>query len=144
MRFWDSSAIVPLLVQETSSATFLDILKAAPDDIVVWWGSSTECISALCRREREGAFSSRQISTALARLHQLQDAWTEVEPTERIRRTAARFLRVHPLRAADSFQLSAAWALCADDVSSVEFVTLDVCLAKAASKEGFRVIGVMQ
>ncbi|TFH15681.1 MAG: hypothetical protein E4H02_07385 [Lentisphaerales bacterium] len=61
----DSSAIVPLLVQEKSSATFLDILKADPDDIVVWWGSSTECISALCRREREGAFSSRQISTAL-------------------------------------------------------------------------------
>lgn len=43
MRFWDSSAIMPLLVAE---ATTQSIQKTAQRDpaMVVWWGSRVECV----------------------------------------------------------------------------------------------------
>jgi len=39
----------------------------------------------------------------------LADAWHEVEPGDVVRENAMRFLRVHPLRAADALQLGAAF-----------------------------------
>ena len=48
MRFWDSSAIVPLLVREENSDSLLD-LREADRDMIVWWGTETECLSALAR-----------------------------------------------------------------------------------------------
>ena len=53
MKFWDSSAIVPLLVNESASEMMLALLKA-DSEMVVWWASRTECLSALHRRVREG------------------------------------------------------------------------------------------
>jgi predicted nucleic acid-binding protein len=141
MRFWDSSAIVPLLVREETSAACLTALETSPRDMIVWWGSVTECVSALCRREREGALSSDQSTFALSRLRKLQDAWIEVEPVDRVRRIATRLLRVHPLRAADALQLAAALVVSAEDPSCVEFLTLDARLSEAASKEGLSVTG---
>ena len=53
MRFWDSSAIVPLLVKEETSDFLLDLIQSDRDK-VIWWGTETECLSALAHREREG------------------------------------------------------------------------------------------
>ena len=53
MIFWDSSAIVPLCVNEPSSATVKTILAGDPV-AVVWWTTRTECISALARQLRQG------------------------------------------------------------------------------------------
>jgi uncharacterized protein len=50
------------------------------------------------------------VARALARLRALADAWDVVQPAEGVREAAARFLRVHPLRAADALQLAAAFA----------------------------------
>ena len=50
---------------------------------------------------------------------------------------AIRFLRVHPLRAADALQLAAAFVAAERRPSSLELVTLDDWLAAAARKEGF-------
>ncbi len=46
----------------------------------------------------------------------------EIDPSDEIRETAARFLRVHPLRAADALQLAAAFAAAESllDVTEVE------------------------
>jgi hypothetical protein len=60
---------------------------------------------------------------------------------EPLRRLAQRLVRVHPLRAADAFQLAAALVAAEPDPSGVEFVCLDPRLANAASREGFRVVG---
>ena len=46
MRFWDSSGIVPLLVEEASSASMRAHLRA-DGDLVVWWATPVECVSAL-------------------------------------------------------------------------------------------------
>jgi predicted nucleic acid-binding protein len=139
VRFWDASAIVPLLVTEDSSRRMLE-LAAREDSFLVWWGSEIECVSALARREREGALDSRTMANALRRLQQIASAWHEVDPSDGIRETAKRFLRVHPLRAADALQLAAAFAASEQQPASLEIVTLDDRLADAARKEGFGVV----
>ena len=108
--------------------------------MLVWWGSEVECVSALARREREGALDGRAMAIALRRLRQLADGWHEVDPSDAIRETAERFLRVHPLRAADALQLAAAFAAAERRPTSLEIVTLDDRLADVARKEGFAVV----
>ncbi|MBM3853603.1 MAG: type II toxin-antitoxin system VapC family toxin [Verrucomicrobia bacterium] len=54
MTFWDSSAVVPLLVSEPATARRESQSRADPS-IVVWWGTPVECASALQRLVREFA-----------------------------------------------------------------------------------------
>jgi uncharacterized protein len=139
VKFWDASAIVPLLVAEESTRR-LQALATKDSAMLVWWGSSVECISALARLERDGALNPPSMTLALRRLQQLAASWHEVDPSDEIRETAARFLRVHPLRAADALQLAAAFAAAERRPASLEIVTLDDRLANAARKEGFAVL----
>jgi hypothetical protein len=136
MRFWDASAIVPLLVSETSSRA-LQALAKQDSTMLVWWGSEVECASALARIERDGALDPRDAARVFERLRQLSGAWQEIEPSDVIRQAAIRFLRVHPLRAADALQLAAAYAAAEQRPVSLDMVTLDERLAIAARKEGF-------
>jgi predicted nucleic acid-binding protein len=108
--------------------------------MLVWWGSVVECISALARLERDGALNARAMMRALQLLRQLSAGWHEVDPSDEIRETAVRFLRVHPLRAADALQLAAAFVAAERRPASLEIVTLDDRLASAARKEGFAVL----
>jgi uncharacterized protein len=138
VKFWDASAIVPLLVTEESTRR-LQALAAKDSAILVWWGSAVECISALARLERDGALNAPAMTHALQLLRQLSAGWHEVDPSDEIRETAVRFLRVHPLRAADALQLAAAFVAAERRPASLEIVTLDDRLANAARKEGFAV-----
>lgn len=139
MRFWDASAIMPLLVNESSTQR-LQTLAAEEPTMLVWWSSEVECVSALARLEREGAFNATAMTLALERLRQLAAGWHEVDPGDAIREAAVRFLRVHPLRAADALQLAAAFLAAERRPITLEIVTLDDRLAVAARKEGFAVI----
>jgi predicted nucleic acid-binding protein len=143
VKFWDASAIVPLLVAEKSTRR-LQALAAKDAAMLVWWGSAVECISALARLERNSALNARAMTLALQRLRQLTAGWHEVDPSDEIRETAARFLRVHPLRAADALQLAAAFAAAERRPASLEIVTLDDRLANAARKEGFAVLDLTE
>ncbi len=139
MRFWDASAIVPLLVSETSSRA-LQALAKQDSTMLVWWGSEVECASAMARIERDGALDPRDAARVFERLRQLSGVWHEIEPSDVIRQAAIRFLRVHPLRAADALQLAAAYAAAEQRPASLDMVTLDERLALAARKEGFGVL----
>jgi uncharacterized protein len=141
VRFWDASAIVPLLVAEPSTRR-LQALAAKDSTMLVWWGSEVECVSALARLERDGALSPHGITLALKRLGRLAAGWHEVDPSDAIREAAVRFLRVHPLRAADALQLAAAFLAAERRPASLELVTLDDRLGSAARKEGFAVIQI--
>jgi predicted nucleic acid-binding protein len=110
--------------------------------MLVWWGSEVECISALARLERAAALDAKGMALASSRLKQLADGWHEVEPSEIVRESALRFLRVHPLRAADALQLGAAFIASEHRPSSLQLVTLDERLADAARKEGFALVDV--
>lgn len=110
--------------------------------MLVWWGTEVECASALARLEREATLDSNEIVTAFSRLGQLKQAWHEIDPSDAVRETAARFLRVHPLRAADALQLAAAFAAAEARPAMLELISLDDRLCLAARKEGFVVFDV--
>ena len=139
MRFWDTSAVTALLVDEIARERMLALLQQDPQ-ILVWWGVQVEIFSALSRREREKVLTTQQVGHALDTAHQLAAEWDEVLPTEAVRRTAERMLRLHPLRAADGLQLAAALIAANHDPSTLEFVCLDTRLSGAARREGFAVI----
>jgi uncharacterized protein len=141
MKFWDASAIVPLLVTEASTK-YLQVLAAKDPDILVWWGTEVECASAIARLERDGDLDDATVIRAFERLKQVAGGWHEVDPTDAVREAAVRFLRVHPLRAADSVQLAAAFVAAERRPASLELITLDERLAVAARKEGFAVLDV--
>jgi uncharacterized protein len=140
MRFWDASALVPLIVNEPSTKR-MQTLAAKDSSMLVWWGAEVECASALARLERDGDLTSPAAATAFRRLTQLAAAWHEIEPGEAVRETAVRFLRVHPLRAADSLQLAAAFVAAEGRPAALGLVTLDGRLASAGRKEGFAIAG---
>lgn len=140
MKFWDSSALLPLLVQEAAT-TDLTALAVRDPAILVWWATEIECASALARLEREGALDEGAATLAFDRLRQLAEAWHEIDASDTLRATAVRLLRVHPLRAADAMQLAAAILASEHRPASLEVVILDQRLAAAARKEGFRVLG---
>jgi predicted nucleic acid-binding protein len=139
VRFWDSSAIVPLLVAEPSSAVVMGVYEIDPE-VVAWWATEAECVSALARLERDGSLSASSMTEGLRRLEGLASAWREVQPVTAVRQTAIRLLRVHPLRTADALQLGAAIVAAEDHPASLQLVTLDERLAQAAEREGFPVV----
>jgi predicted nucleic acid-binding protein len=141
MKFWDASAIVPLLMMEAATRTTL-ALAAKDPAMLVWWATQVECASAIARLERDGALDSSAVTHAFDRLRHLAGGWHEVDPSDAVREAAVRFLRVHPLRAADALQLAAAFVAAERRPSSLEVVTLDERMAVAARKEGFAVIEV--
>ena len=141
MKFWDSSAILPLIVKE-STTQFLLKLKKSDDEMVVWWGTETECLSDLARREREGGLDRAAVSLAEGNLAKILSRSYEVQPTTEVRRIARRLLMTHPLRAADALQLASALFFSGIQVPELPFVTLDKNLASAAGKEGFSLISI--
>lgn len=140
MRFWDSSAVVPLLVEELTSGGMRRRLDE-DREVLIWWGTPVECASALARREREGALTRPEVARAEQRLRRLAESWLEVLPTDAVRSTARRLLRVHALRAADALQLAAALVAAEHEPVSLGVVVLDDRLAEAAEREGFLVVG---
>jgi len=136
MKFWDSSAIVPLLVPETMSHAMQAMYGSDPV-VVAWWTTEIECVSAIARRQRLADLPDDVREEAFARLDGLRVGWHEVEPGEEVRETAKRLLRVHDLRAADALQLAAAVFAAEGRPSTLEFVCLDDRLAAAARREGF-------
>jgi predicted nucleic acid-binding protein len=141
LKFWDASAIVPLLVNELTTRR-LQALAAQDSDMLVWWASEVECVSALSRLERAAALDVKAIALASNRLTQFANGWHEIEPSEIVRESAMRFLRVHPLRAAEALQLAAAFIAAERRPASLEVVTLDDRLAEAARKEGFALVDI--
>lgn len=139
MKYWDSSAIVPLLVSENISALLLKLYKSDPV-ILTWWGTKVECASALCRLERQRDLNAIETTNAIALLNTLSDEWHSIEPTENLRELSIRLLRVHNLAAADSLQLAAAIIARETHTGKMDFVCQDERLVQAANKEGLNVV----
>jgi predicted nucleic acid-binding protein len=136
MRFWDASAVVALLVTEPLTRK-LQSVALQDRELLVWWATEVECASAIARLERDGALEPSAVIGAFDGLAHLAAGWHEIEASDIVRETAVRFLRVHPLRAADALQLAAAFVAAERRPSSLELVTLDERLGAAARKEGF-------
>jgi len=139
VKFWDTSALVPLVVAERQSARAERWLRADPD-VVVWTLTRVELLSALARRRREQPTASRALLTARREILTAWDLWSEVTAVEVARRHAERLVEIYPLRSADALQLGAALVAADGAPASLPFVTLDERQADAALAEGFPVL----
>lgn len=136
MKFWDSSALVPLIVNEEDTDYCLKALKDDPK-ILIWCLSRVEVMSALCRREREGLLTNDTFRKAKKRLSTILGEVTEVSAIEKVRSRALRLLQVHPLGAADACQLAAALVCVQEEPERLTILCFDRRLESAAVKEGF-------
>ena len=139
MKFWDSSAIIPLCVEEQRS----EIIKAITIDdgeLAAWWGTAIECCSAFARIRRENIISLDDEQMLRSKLDILAGYWCEISPSEEVKILARRLLLRHPLSATDSLQLAAAIVWSGNRPEGFEFVCLDKRLREAAQVEGFIVL----
>jgi predicted nucleic acid-binding protein len=139
MRFWDASAIVPLVVSDAATPAVSALFREDPGQ-VVWCLTEVEVHSALARRDRDGSLEREPGATALKSLGELARSWEEVVVLDIVRSRAIRLLRAHSLRAADALQLAAALVVSEERPESLPFVSLDDRLSDAARKEGFPVL----
>ena len=139
MTFWDSSAVVALLVEEPASSDIRRLARTYGPP-VVWWGTLVECSSALARRSRFAASLPSEQRRITVRLVELGGLWTEIQPGEALRERALRLLAAHNLRAADALQLAAALVWAEERPAGRVFVCLDARLREAARLDGFTVL----
>ena len=139
MRFWDSSALVPLLVVERGTAVTARWYRQDPG-VVVWMLTRVELLSALARRRRLNPEHAAAVAVARRDVFDVWERWSEVTAVEVVRRHAERVVENHPIKAADALQIGAALAAGEHDPALVEFVTLDEVQATAAEREGLRVL----
>lgn len=140
MRYWDASALVPLVIAEEGTELVRRLVEEDPS-IVTWAWTRVELAGAVERRARQGLLSRDERRTCLDLFAALAADWDEVADLASVRTRAMALLARHEIRAADAAQLGAALLVAEDDPSSLEFVCLDQRLADAATREGFRVVG---
>lgn len=139
MRFWDSSALVALFLEQGHS-TDLRALFRRDRSVLAWVLSDVEFRSAVMRLSREGKMNGGDVMGAISRF---ESFWLEVRLVplvEAVKGWAKRFLSVHALKAADALQLGAVYVASAESPAALEFVCLDQRLGRAARLEGFSVV----
>lgn len=77
MRFWDASALVPLLLREPGTDSVRTLLET-DSEIVTWWGSPVECASAVARLRRNGALGIADENRVLAGIDRVRAACHEI------------------------------------------------------------------
>lgn len=139
MRFWDASAVVPLLVPEVQSSECSKEL-AKDRGVIVWALTPVEVLSAIHRKNREGRLTDSAVKQARRRLDALRASWSDIRDVGLVATRAERLLAVHALRAADTLQLAAALVACDETPARLSFVCLDANLRATATREGFAVL----
>jgi predicted nucleic acid-binding protein len=140
VRFWDTSALVPLLLREPETARAERWLREDAA-VMVWTLTRVELLSALARRRRQEPAAAKRLQAAHEQFLHAWDRWSEVTAADVVRRQAERLVEQHPLRASDALQLGAAIVGADGDPAGLAFVTFDRQQARAAEREGFRVLG---
>ena len=136
--FWDTSALVPLCVQQQPSSAVRQLLQQYR--VVVWWATSVEMRSAFERLLRMGQLTSQEHAGATLRLQQLRRSWRELQPSEPLRSQAETFSASYSLKAADALQLAAAWVWSSGMPERCAFLSGDAQLLEAARQVGFQIV----
>jgi uncharacterized protein len=139
VRFWDTSALVPLVVRESASPT-IERLLLEDERIVVWWSTLVEFEGALARRVRSGNLAEPELTQARTDLSNLLERSVEIEPTVEIRKRAVDLLYRHDLRSADALQLASALSWADENPAGADLVCLDARFRDAAASAGFTIL----
>jgi hypothetical protein len=140
VRFWDSSAVVPLLIEQPASPRSA-AWATADVALVLWTLTPVEVVSAFRRLVREGTVKEDVAHRAETRLTQIVHDAHLVIDVDPVKELATRLLRLHVLRAFDAMQLGAALLWAEGHPRGRILHTLDHRLALAAQREGFIVPG---
>lgn len=89
MRFRESSGLVLVLTDQPGSQQARELFRAEPA-MLLWWGSTVECWSALACLRRDGILSPQAEAEARRLLATLLQGAFEVQPPEELRRLAFR------------------------------------------------------
>jgi uncharacterized protein with PIN domain len=140
LRFWDTSALIPLIVEERSSRHFRDLVRE-DRKIVVWTLSRVEILGTLARKRREDELSPEGFTTASNRLDAAWTRWGHVFDIDAVRERAERLVVDEAISSADALQLGSALLAFDDKPRNRGFVVVDAGLARVARREGFTVFG---
>jgi uncharacterized protein len=132
IAYFDTSAIVPLLVAEPTTGHCTRLWDEATR-IVCSRLVYPEACAALARAVRMGRLTPTDMGSATTELDDLVEQIDVIEVTEELARAAGRLAQVHGLRGYDAVHLAAAIAVSDDDVV---VVTGDIDLAEAAMASG--------
>ena len=135
IAYFDTSAVIPLLIGEPSSPTCARVWNEAARSISVRL-LYPEARAALARAERMGRITKRQHESAVAELEAIITEIDHVEITAELARNAGDLAQAHQLRGYDAVHLAA--AMTALDAELV-LVTGDNDLAGAARTLGLPV-----
>ena len=135
IAYFDTSAVIPLLIGEPSSATCTRMWNEAARSVSVRL-LYPEARAALARAERMGRITKRQHEVAVAELETIITEIDHVEITAQLARNAGDLAQAHQLRGYDAVHLAA--AIAALDAELV-LVTGDNDLAGAARSLGLPV-----
>jgi len=134
--FFDTSALVPLIVAQPSGQEARKAYRKFARQVVAWT-TPIEAAGAMYRSVRLGALSEANARRALGRLSQLEKRWTEILATESVRALSINLLANYSLRSADAIQLASALVWCNNKPRNRTFVCFDRRLSEAAKAAGF-------
>jgi predicted nucleic acid-binding protein len=138
MDYLDASALVKRYVRENGSLLVRRLVTAGP--VATSRLSEVEVASALVRRARELAFSTRERDRALTMLAADFDALPVVELVPEVTAIARALLLRRVLRASDAIQLASCLLLQRELQVAVRFVVFDDRLREAARTEGLSLL----
>ena len=139
MKFWDASALVPLIIRDAATDLVRPWLEEDAD-MIVWSLTRLELVATVESYTRQGQLTARQRTIALARVERLAREAHEVSDISAVRTRALPLLARHALGPADAAQLAAALLVADPDPSSLTMAVLDRPLAEAAEREGLHVL----
>jgi predicted nucleic acid-binding protein len=135
--FWDSSALIPLTVEQPQSTAAKALF--AKYAVVAWWATEVEIRSGLTRLKRMGQMATHEFDRAKQRAEKIVESWRPILCRTDLARSACKLIELYPLTAADAMQLAAALEACEHAPHGYVFITADQRLADAARKTGFAV-----
>lgn len=138
MRIWDTSALVPLILDEPKSEQMRAVFAGDPE-IVTSALTPVEIASAVWRRRHAGKISVAAHQDADLLFANLSTSWLEYPLTQDTIDAAIGVMSRYALRAGDALQLGSA-LVAAGETEKPHFVTLDEDLKAAARGEGFPVL----
>jgi len=139
VKFWDTSALIPLLLEEPGTDLALAWIREDAD-VVIWGLTRLEMAASIERASRDGRISPAARQAALGRADRIATDASEVTDLAAVRVRAVPVLGRHALRASDAAQLGAALLVADPDPRSLTMVVLDRRLADAALREGLKVL----
>ena len=139
--FWDTSAIIPLCIQQDATTSARGV-KREFSVSVIWWGSKVEINSSLARLKRNGQLEIRSHKVAIKQLSDFQKPARIIRPSEVLLAIAAELPEKYGLRSLDAFQLAAALVWCNERPRNRPFICADGRLGEAAKEAGFEVVSL--